>query len=216
MVVAKHYFTYTIFTAFVSKTFFILQIPHKIRIKLKTHKIGDEERRKTRKTNNPLRSSKRTVCCFGEGIPFNLLTLIQGSAILSGTQSGRKLATRIGLCSRSGLPVRSETASICWVFTLNYFVLNIILAFFVVDSSRKEIVAGATATFLVFLLRNTKVILIAVFWVSHIHCYCREYCCTIYFIIATMIIFSSLTVLFCVEIIALFQYSLSYSQFSCP
>ena len=48
------------------------------------------------------------------------------------------------------------------MFTSNYFVLNPILAFFVVDSSRKEIVAGATATFLAFQLRNTKVVLIAV------------------------------------------------------
>ena len=96
------------------------------------------------------------------------------------------------------------------MFTLNYFVLNLILAFFIADSSRKEIVAGATATFLEFRLRNTKVILIAVFWVSHIGCYCREYCCTIYFIIAAVNIVSSLTVLFCVEIIALFQYSLPY------
>ena len=59
-------------------------------------------------------------------------------------------------------------------------------------------------------------ILIAVFWVSHIRCYCREYRCTIYFIIAVVNIVSYLTVLFCVKIIALFQYSLSYSQFSCP
>ena len=87
LVVTKHYYTYTLFTAFLSKTFFILQIPHKIRIKLKTHKIGDKERQKTRKTNNPLCSSKGTVCCFSEGIPLNLLTLIQGSAILSGTMS---------------------------------------------------------------------------------------------------------------------------------
>ena len=35
-----------------------------------------------------------------------------------------------------------------------------------------------------------------VFWVSHIRCYCRDYCCTIYFIIATMNIVSSLTVIF--------------------
>ena len=42
-----------------------------------------------------------------------------------------------------------------------------------------------------------------------------EYRCTIYFIIVAVNIVSSLTVLFCVEIIALFQYSLSYSQFSC-
>ena len=39
--------------------------------------------------------------------------------------------------------------------------------------------------------------------------------CPIYFIIATMNIVLSLTVLFFVEIIALFQYSLPYSQFSC-
>ena len=154
------------------KPFFILQIPHKIRIKLKTHKRGDEERRKTRKTNNPLRSSKSTFCCFGEGIPLNLLTLIQGLAILSGTQSVRQPTNRLGLCSCSSLPVRAETASTCWVFILNSFVLNLILAFFVVDSSRREIFAGATATFLAFRLRNTKVILIAVFWVSCIRCYC--------------------------------------------
>ena len=61
------------------------------------------------------------------------------------------------------------------------------------------LVAGATATFLSFRFRNTKVILFAVFWVSRIRCYCREYCCTIYFIIATMTIFSSLTVLFCTK-----------------
>ena len=146
---------------------------------MKTHKRGDEERRKTRKTKKPLCSSKRTVCCFGEGIQLNLLTLIQGSAILSGTQSDRQLANRLGLCSRSGLPVIAETASTCWVFTSNSFVLNPILAFFVVDSSRKEIVAVATATFLDFRLRNTKVILIAVFRVSCICCYCCYYCCTI-------------------------------------
>ena len=94
-----------------------------------------------------------------------MLTLIQVSAILSGTQSGNQLANRLGMCSRSGLPVKSKAASTCWVFTSNYFVLNPILAFFIVDSSRKEIVAGATATFLAFQLRNTKVVLITVFWV---------------------------------------------------
>ena len=59
----------------------------------------------------PSRSPKRTVCCFGEGKPFYLLTLIQGSTILYGTQFIGQLVTRIGLCSRSGLPVRAETAS---------------------------------------------------------------------------------------------------------
>ena len=49
------------------------------------------------------------------------------------------------------------------MFTSNPFVLNPIMAFFVVDSSRKEIVAGAIATFLAFQLRNTKVVPIAVF-----------------------------------------------------
>ena len=34
-----------------------------------------------------LRSPKRTVCCFGEGKPLNLITLTQGSGILSGIQS---------------------------------------------------------------------------------------------------------------------------------
>ena len=45
------------------------------------------------------------------------------------TKSGRQLVTRLGLCSCSGLPVRDEPASTCWVFTLNYFVLNLILDF---------------------------------------------------------------------------------------
>ena len=58
-----------------------------------------------------------------------MLNLIQGSTILSGTQSGRKLVTRLGLCSRSGLPVRAETAINCWVFALTSIVLILILAF---------------------------------------------------------------------------------------
>ena len=77
----------------------------------------------------PSRSPKRTVFCFGEGKPLNLLTLIQGSTILSGTQSGRQLATWLGLCSHSGLPVRDETASTCWVFALTSIVPILILAF---------------------------------------------------------------------------------------
>ena len=35
-------------------------------------------------------SSKRTACCFGEGIQLNLLTLIQMSVILSGNQPGNQ------------------------------------------------------------------------------------------------------------------------------
>ena len=46
--------------------------------------------------------------------------------------------------------------------------------------------------------------------------YNGEYCCNIYFIIASVNIVLSLPVLFCIKIIALFQYSLPYSQFSCP
>ena len=154
------------------KPFFSIQIPHKIRFKSKIHKRGDEERRKTRKNEkSSLCSSKRTVCCFGEGIQLNLLTLFPVSAMLSGNQSGIKLVNRLGLCSRSCFPVWAEAASTCWVFTSNSSVLNPILALLVVDYSRKEIVAGATATFLVFQLRNTKVVLIALFCVSRIHCY---------------------------------------------
>ena len=59
----------------------------------------------------PSRSPKRTVCCFGKGKPLYLLTLIQGSTILYGTQSIGQLVTRIGLCTCNGLPVRSETAN---------------------------------------------------------------------------------------------------------
>ena len=82
----------------------------------------------TKKTLKTLRSPKRTVYCFGEGKPLNLLTLIQGSTILSGTQSGRQLVTRLGLCSHSGLPVRADTLSTCWVFTLTSIVLIMIMA----------------------------------------------------------------------------------------
>ena len=77
----------------------------------------------------PLRSPKRTVCCFGEGKTFYLLTLIQGSTILYGTQSVGQLVTRLGLCSRSGLPVRAETASTCWVFAVTSIVLIRMLTF---------------------------------------------------------------------------------------
>ena len=76
----------------------------------------------------PSRLLKRTVSCFGKGKPFYLLTLIQGSTIPYGIQSVGQLVTRIGLCSCSDLPVRAETSSTCWVFTLNSFVLNLILA----------------------------------------------------------------------------------------
>ena len=77
----------------------------------------------------PSQSPKRTVCCFGEGKLFYLLTLIQGSTILYSTQSVGKLVTRIGLCSRSGLPVRAETVSTCWVFAVTSIVLIRILTF---------------------------------------------------------------------------------------
>ena len=77
----------------------------------------------------PLRSPKRNVCCFGEGKPFYLLTLIQVSTILYGTQSVGKLVTRLGLCSRSGLPVRAETASTCWVFAVTSILLIRVLTF---------------------------------------------------------------------------------------
>ena len=77
----------------------------------------------------PLRSPKRTVRCFGEGKPFYLLTLIQVSTILYGTQSVRQLVTRLGLCIRSGLLVRAETASTCWVFDVTSIVLIPILTF---------------------------------------------------------------------------------------
>ena len=77
----------------------------------------------------PLHSPKRNVCCFGEGKPFYLLTLIQGSTILYGIQYVGQLVTRLGLCGRSGLPVRAETASTCWVFAVTSIVLIPILMF---------------------------------------------------------------------------------------
>ena len=76
----------------------------------------------------PSRSPKRTVSCFGKGEPFYLITLIQVSTILSGAQSVRQPVTWIGLCSRSGLTIRSGTASTCWVFTVTSIVLILILA----------------------------------------------------------------------------------------
>ena len=63
-------------------------------------------------------SPKSTVCCFGEGKPFYLLTFIQGSTILYGTQSVGQLVTRLGMCIPSGLSVRAETGSTCWVFAV--------------------------------------------------------------------------------------------------
>ena len=69
------------------------------------------------------------MSCFGEGKPLYLLTLVQVSTILYGTQSVRQLVTRLGLCSRSGFPVRAETASTCWVFAMTYIVLIRILTF---------------------------------------------------------------------------------------
>ena len=77
----------------------------------------------------PLHSPKRTVCCFGEGKPLYLLTLIQGLTILYGNQSVGQLVTRLGLCSCSGLPVRAETASTCWEFSVTSIVLIPILTF---------------------------------------------------------------------------------------
>ena len=77
----------------------------------------------------PSRSPKSTVSCFGKGKPLYLLTLIQGSTILHGTQSVGQLVTHLGLCSRSGFPVRAETASTCWVFAVSSIVLIRILTF---------------------------------------------------------------------------------------
>ena len=77
----------------------------------------------------PSRSPKRTMSYFGKGKKFYLLTLIQGSTILYGTQSVGQLVTRIGLCSRIGLPVLSGTASTCWVFAVTSIMLIPILIF---------------------------------------------------------------------------------------
>ena len=82
-----------------------------------------------KKAKETLRLHKRTVCCFGKGKPLSLLTLTQGLTILFGNQSVRQLVTRLGLCSHSGLPVRAETASPCWVFVSTSIVLILILAF---------------------------------------------------------------------------------------
>ena len=77
----------------------------------------------------PSRLPKRTACCLGESKPFYLLTLIQGSTFLYGAQSVRKLVTRLGLCSRSRLPVIDETASTCFLFAVTSIVLIPILTF---------------------------------------------------------------------------------------
>ena len=62
---------------------------------------------------------------------------------MSGTQSGRQLVTQLGLCSRSGFPVRVETASTCWVFALTSIMLILILAF------KKKIYRGTPSNILV-------------------------------------------------------------------
>ena len=77
----------------------------------------------------PSRSTKKTIYFFGEGKLFYLITLIQGSTILYGTHSVDQLVTRLGMCSRRSLPVRSETASTCWVFAATSIVLIRILTF---------------------------------------------------------------------------------------
>ena len=118
LVITKRYSAYTFFTASVSNTvFFVLQISHNEKIQLKTQK----RRKRTfidKEAVGPLCSPKRTVCCFGEGKPLYLLTLIYGSTILYGTQSVRQLVTRLVLCSCSGLPVWYGTASTIWVSPL--------------------------------------------------------------------------------------------------
>ena len=92
MIISKHYSTYIVSLHLYLKPFLFIQIPHKIRFKLKLHTRGDEERRKTRKNEkSPFCSSKRNVCCFGEGIQLNLLTLFPVSAILSGNQTRNQI-----------------------------------------------------------------------------------------------------------------------------
>ena len=80
-----------------------------------------------RKTEETSRSSKRNVSCFSKVKLFYLLTLIQGSTIMYSTQSVRQFVTRLGLCSCIDLPVRAETVSTCWVFTLTSIVPILIL-----------------------------------------------------------------------------------------
>ena len=58
-----------------------------------------------KKTQGPLCSPKRNVCCFGEGKPLNLLNFTQVSAILSGTQSGNQIGEPACVFSRSCYPV---------------------------------------------------------------------------------------------------------------
>ena len=128
--ITKRYSTYTLFTASVSKTVFVvLQIPHKNIIKLKTTEEETKNvvwRKRLRRLCVRTKGPFSVIC---EGKPLNLLTLTQGSTILSGNQSGRQLATQLGLCSCSGLPVRAGTASPCWVFVSTSIVLILILAF---------------------------------------------------------------------------------------
>ena len=90
MIISKHYPTYTVSLHLYLKSFFFLHISHKIRFKSKIHSRkdennskdegkqeeskldtrGDEERRTSEDEEERVEffcSSKRTVCCFGEG-----------------------------------------------------------------------------------------------------------------------------------------------------
>ena len=48
---------------------------------------------------------KRTVCCFGNAKPFNLLTSYRDFHSVRYTKPIRQLVTRLGLCSRIGFAV---------------------------------------------------------------------------------------------------------------
>ena len=86
--------------------------------------MGDEE------DVEPFALSQKDRLLFWRGKTTQPANLDSGiSHTVRYTKSDRKMATRIGLFSRSGLPVRAEPESTCWVITLNYFMLILILAF---------------------------------------------------------------------------------------
>ena len=116
------------------------------------------------------RSPKRTACCFGESKLFYLLTLIQGSTILYGTQSVGQLVTRLGLCSCSCLPVRAETASTCWVFAVTSIVLVPILMFESIISKTSILQERSTVIQRVSQIRVQKKNFITLFYIHILYC----------------------------------------------
>ena len=94
--------------------FFVLHIPHTHKIKIRNKQsyqdkqgygIGDKQTLVDKEVRRPSRLLKRTMSCFGNAKPFNLLTSYRDFHSVRYTKPVRQLVTGIGQCSRVGLAV---------------------------------------------------------------------------------------------------------------